>query len=508
MRKILTIAWREYQAMVATRAFMIGMAMMPVLMLGGAWLPGLLQGMEKSEDRRIAVIDRTGRLFQPLKFAAERRTQLLKAEENSTDETSGKLSGEVIPVSLVLKDAKSSETVADGISAFQPGMTRRNPEERKAREALGLEEIHRYVLEEVSAGTFGDEERLALSEKIRNGELYAFVEIPEDILDAELPDLSVISSPEQLQLPTVTWIAEDAALSDAKRWADMSLNQIIRIQRLASTVSAVVLPTVMLELERKAIVQGSGLYFRDESGRITSEEKPNEFASLMLPVGIMMLMFMVIMMSAQPMLESVLEEKTLRIAEVLLGAANANQLMTGKLIGNVAGSLTVFGVYSMGGIIAAIFNGYSDSIPYHILPWFIVYQLLAVLLFSSVFMAIAASVSQLREAQSLLMPVWMVIMLPLFVWFNVVREPNSTLATVMSFFPPSTPMMMTLRMATGATIPVWQTVASFVIMIAGTTVGIVAAARIYRVGILRQGKTPRLTEILGWLFHRDGARAK
>jgi ABC-2 type transport system permease protein len=507
MRKILTIAWREYQAMVATRAFMIGMAMMPVLMLGGAWLPGLLQGMEKSEDRRIAVIDRTGRLFQPLKFAAEQRTRLLKAEENSKDETSGKRSGEVIPVSLVLNDAESSETAAGGVSAFQPGMSQRTPEERKAREALGLEEIHRYVLEEVSADTFGDEERLALSEKIRNGELYAFVEIPEEILDAELLDLSAIKSPEQLQLPTVTWIAEDAALSDAKRWADMSLNQIIRIQRLASTVSPVVLPTVMLELERKAIVQGSGLYFRDESGRITSEEKPNEFASLMLPVGIMMLMFMVIMMSAQPMLESVLEEKTLRIAEVLLGAANANQLMTGKLIGNVAGSLTVFGVYSMGGIIAAIFNGYSDSIPYHILPWFIVYQLLAVLLFSSVFMAIAASVSQLREAQSLLMPVWMVIMLPLFVWFNVVREPNSTLATVMSFFPPSTPMMMTLRMATGATIPVWQTVASFVIMIAGTTVGILAAARIYRVGILRQGKTPRLTEILGWLFHRDGSRA-
>ena len=508
MRKILTIAWREYQAMVATRAFMIGMAMMPVLMLGGAWLPRLLQGMEEAEDRRIAVIDRTGRLFQPLKLAAEHRTRLLKADRKAPDEISDEPSGDVIPVSLVLNDSESSETAAGGMSAFQPGMTQRNPEERKAREALGLEEIHRYVLEEVSAGTFGDEERLALSEKIRKGELYAFVEIPEDILEAELPDLSVITSPEQLQLPTVTWIAEDAALSDAKRWADMSLNQIIRIQRLASTVSPLVLPTVMLELERKAVVQGSGLYFRDASGQITSEEKPNEFASLMLPVGIMMLMFMVIMMSAQPMLESVLEEKTLRIAEVLLGAANANQLMTGKLIGNVAGSLTVFGVYSIGGIVAAVCNGYSDSIPYSILPWFIVYQLLAVLLFSSVFMAIAASVSQLREAQSLLMPVWMVIMLPLFVWFNVVREPNSTLATVMSFFPPSTPMMMTLRMATGATIPVWQTIASFVLMIAGTTVGILAAARIYRVGMLRQGKTPRMTEILGWLFNRDGVRGK
>lgn len=511
MNKILTIAWREYQAMVATKAFMIGMAMMPVLMLGGAWLPKLLQGMEQAEDRRIAVIDRTGRLFQPFRLAAEQRNRLLKSEMVEPEEgvsptpTPTAKSNAVVPVGFITEQSPESlDETGVKMASFHQEIGRADPDQKHAREALGLEEIHRYLLEEVSPESFGDEQRLALSERIRAGELYAFVEIPENLLDAELPNLSDIRSPEQLQLPAVTWVAEDAALSDAKRWADVSLNQIVRAYRLASTVSPLVLPTVMLEVERKSPVQASGLYFRDENGRISSAEKPNELTSLLLPVGMMTLMFMVVMMSAQPMLESVLEEKTLRIAEVLLGAANANQLMTGKLIGNVAGSLTVFSVYSIGGIVAAIGNGYTDSIPWHIVPWFIVYQVLAVLLFSSVFMAIAASVSQLREAQSLLMPVWMVIMLPLFIWFNVVREPNSTLATVMSFFPPSTPMMMTLRMATGATIPVWQTIASFGLMIVGTTVGILAAARIYRVGILRQGKAPRLLEMLSWMIHRDG----
>ncbi len=66
--------------------------------------------------------------------------------------------------------------------------------------------------------------------------------------------------------------------------------------------------------------------------RITSECSP-----FFLPMGIMMFMFMVIMMSAQPMLESVLEEKTNRIAEVLLGSASPLQIMAGKLLGNVAG---------------------------------------------------------------------------------------------------------------------------------------------------------------------------
>jgi ABC-2 type transport system permease protein len=300
-----------------------------------------------------------------------------------------------------------------------------------------------------------------------------------------------------LQLPEIAYVAQDAALADAKRWVETTLNQLIRANRLTT---AGVSPIVLLELERRAPVVGSGLYTRDEAGRISSEKKPNELASIFLPMGLMMLMFMIVMMSAQPMLESVLEEKTLRISEVLLGSANAQQLMTGKLLGNVAGSLTVFALYAGGGLAAAYWQGYSDSIPFHILPWFVIYLLLAVLLFSSIFMAIAASVSQLREAQGLLLPVWMVMLLPMFVWFNVVREPNSMLAVVLSFFPPSTPLMMTLRLATGAIIPPWQIALSFVLLILATVIGVTAAAKIYRIGILWQGKTPKLSEMLMWLI--------
>ena len=155
----------------------------------------------------------------------------------------------------------------------------------------------------------------------------------------------------------------------------------------------------------------------------------------------------------------------------------------------------------------ANWKGYSDNIPFHILPWFLVYQTLAVLMFSSLFMAIGASVSQLREAQSLLLPVWMVMLLPMMIWFNVVREPNSTLATVLSFFPPSTPLMMTLRLATGAIIPLWQVVLSLIILIGGTCCGVIAASRIYRIGILWQGKTPKLSEMLSWLI-RDPATGR
>ena len=483
MQKILTIARREYQAMVATKAFVIGIAMMPILMLGGGWIPGLLKGMEKSENRKIAIVDGTGQLFAPLKMVADTRNQMLSAPtDDAPSETSD----------ATTVDADGNDKSGTGA---KKKLTRDEEEDRKTREAMGMEEIHRYVLEQFPSEKFDDTQRFELSEKIRNDELYAFIEIPADILDPKPVDPAV---PESFQLPEIIYVAQDAALADAKRWADSSLNQLIRARRLTS---AGVSPMVLLELERKASVRGSGLFTRDEQGQITAKEKPNELASLFLPMGIMMLMFMIVMMSAQPMLESVLEEKTLRISEVLLGSANARQLMTGKLLGNVAGSLTVFVLYASGAFIVANWKGFGDSIPFYVLPWFLIYQILAVLLYSSLFMAIAASVTQLREAQSLLMPVWMVMLMPMFIWFNVVREPNSMMATILSLFPPSTPLMMTLRLATGAIIPLWQIVLSIVLLILGTAFGVIAASRIYRIGILWQGKTPKITELLGWLIH-------
>lgn len=480
MRKILTIAHREYLAMVGTKAFLIGLAMMPILMLGGLWVPKLLKGIERPSERRIAVIDGTGKLFAPLSLLAEQRNSLLAMAGAGAAGDQG--------------DAGQGKHVA--------GAAKEDEEERKTRESLGFEDSNRYRLEQIPAESFDDARRLELSEQIRKRELYAFVELPRDLLEVRPLDLAqLVSSPDALKLPEIVYCSEDSALSDARRWLDATLNQLVRAQRLAANG---VSPEALLELERRAQVRSQGLYVRNEAGEIVSEEKPDELLSVFLPMAIMMLMFMIIMMSAQPMLESVLEERTMRISEVLLGSANARQLMTGKLLGNVAGSLTVFALYAGGTLAMTIWRGYGDKIPYGILPWFVVYQTLAVLMFSSLFLAIGASVSQLREAQSLLLPIWMVILLPMMVWFNVVREPNSTLATSLSFFPPSTPMMMTLRLATGATVPTWQILLSFAVLLAGTACGVIAASRIYRVGILWQGNTPRLGQMLSWIV-RDPA---
>lgn len=474
MKKILTIARREYQAMVATKAFLIGLAMMPVLMLGGMYVPSLLKGIQKSEERTIAVIDGTGELFAPLKVIMDQKNQM--TEQFLSDQDEGD------------SPTESEESVSP------------EDEKRRAKQSLGMDDINTYLLEEIPAAELDDEKRLELSERIRDGKLHGFVEIPADILQSKA--LNLENPEENILLPEIIYCSQDSAISDVKSVLREAMTQIIRSRRLEESGLSQML---LLELQKSARIKATGLYDKAEDGSVGPERKPDELTSIFLPMGVMMLMFMIVMMSAQPMLESVLEEKSLRISEVLMGSANAKQLMFGKLIGNVCGSLTVFALYAGGAIIVAARQGYLDVIPVGVLPYFVIFQILAVLLFSSVFMAIGASVSQLREAQSLLLPVWMVMMLPLMIWIMVVKEPNGSLATTISFFPPSTPLMMTLRLATGAVIPMWQILVSIVLLIACTCLGVIAASRIYRVAILYQGKTPKFSEMASWVI-RDPAK--
>ncbi|MFM7863536.1 MAG: hypothetical protein ACKPHU_04940, partial [Planctomycetaceae bacterium] len=84
MRKILVIAWREYRAMVGTRAFLLSLAVMPLLMAGVVCVPAVLNGLQQHQVRRIAVVDHTNVLFRPLQLAAEQRNEQLTASRTSS----------------------------------------------------------------------------------------------------------------------------------------------------------------------------------------------------------------------------------------------------------------------------------------------------------------------------------------------------------------------------------------------------------------------------------------
>jgi ABC-2 type transport system permease protein len=434
MRKILIIAKREYRAMVATKAFMITLVLMPILMGGGIFVQEKLRKHVNLDEKRMVVLDQTGTLFQVLSAAAEARNQT---------------------------------------AIFDP--------------ATGGQIKPCYRLDRGPDGPISDEERLELSTRVRRGDIYAFVEIPKNIF-ALGPSGSAASA---------KFCAQNTVFSDEKGWLQQVLNDAVRRERLRL---AKIDPEAVDRASAWVNVEASGLFAKaSDGGKPTQTAARSEALSFLLPFGIMMLMFMVIMLAAQPMIESIMEERTLRIAEVLLGSVSPSQLMTGKLLGCVAGSLTVVVVYGIGGLGLAQYYHSLDMVPLGIVPWFLVYQVLAVLLFGSIFMAVGACVNDRKEAQGMLMPIMLLVVFPMFVWFPVVQQPTGTFAMWMSFVPPGTAMLMVLRIAASPDIPFWQPVVGVLILLAATGGCVFAAGRIFRIAILAQGRAPKLRQLWRWI---------
>jgi ABC-2 type transport system permease protein len=445
MRKILTIAWREYRAMVATKAFLISILMMPILMFGGLAAMSMLSSIGELKERRILIygVEENPGLFESLRAAAE--------QENA-------------------RKQRTRETPSEATS---------NPRDDFAS---GPQELFNL---EARTEQLDDAARAEISDQIRRGELYAFVELP--------PNMVTDNTGAGFK---VNFYSQDSSLSEARRWLMQNLNRIVQESRLKLSFS----DEQIHQIERaRAPIMVAGLSLVERRGEeIQGAEEKSEMLDIFLPMGLMMLMFMVIFMAAQPMLETVLEEKSQRIAEVLLGSVSPTQLMIGKLLGTVAGSLTIFAIYMGGSYFAAQQRGWTEHLPLHLLHWFLLFQIFGVLFFASIFMAVGASVSQLKEAQSLLLPVWMVMMLPIFVWLLIIRDPLGPLAVGMSYFPPSISTTMILRLATNQTIPPLQLFTSLAVLIVSTLVIVVLAGRIFRVGILWQGNVPKFNQLLRW----------
>src|SRR5205823_3733084 len=148
----------------------------------------------------------------------------------------------------------------------------------------------------------------------------------------------------------------------------------------------------------------------------------HRFAPVIVPIVLMLLMFTLVLMTATPLMQGVVEEKMQRIAEVLLGSLTPFQLMLGKLVGMTAVSLTIAAVYLSGAYWAAHHYGVAEHAPPVLLVWFVAYQTLASLMFGSLFIAVGAACTDMKETQNLLWPVMMLATFPMFVLASVLQE--------------------------------------------------------------------------------------
>ena len=437
MRKMIVVAVREYLAAVKTKAFILSIIAMPIFMGGSILVQTIMRKRVDTTDKKVAVVDQTGQLFEAIAAAAAVRDQKVVYEG----------------------DAAQRKKVSP-----------------------------RYVMERIDSQ--GDDLRqltLALSDRIRDKDLYAFVIIGPDVIrPGEDPGRAKIAY--HSNTPTYDNIYD---------WIMPVIgNRVTEIRFEAMKLPREQVYQAMIPVGSNNL----GLTSTDEAGNIVEAAESNRVANFVVPMALMLLMWMIVMVTAQPLMQSTLEEKMQRIAEVLLGSVTPFQLMMGKLLGIVGVSLTMGTIYLVGGFIAIRQAGFGQFFPAHVVWWFVVFQTMAVLLFGSLFAAIGAAVTDMREAQSLLTPVMLIVVAPLFVWFNVLREPLSPFSTVVSLIPPATPMLMVLRQAVPPGVPTWQPLLGVALVLVTTIACVFVAGRIFRVGILMQGQGANFRELIRWTF--------
>ena len=234
-----------------------------------------------------------------------------------------------------------------------------------------------------------------------------------------------------------------------------------------------------------------------------SESNENAQLRMLVPAGFMFLLWMAVITSGNYLLTSTIEEKSSRVMEVLLSAVSPIELLCGKLVGQagVAGvMLLMYGGVGLAGLGAVAM---LDVVPLPHLLWLVVWFPLAYFTVAAIMVSLGSAVSDLREAQSLIGPAMILLTLPLILWFPIVENPNGTLATVCSFIPPAAPFVMILRL-TGANEPVPLVQALLAMFVSAATVVAIlwAGARVFRVGVLMQGKPPSPMELLRWIKAR------
>lgn len=237
-------------------------------------------------------------------------------------------------------------------------------------------------------------------------------------------------------------------------------------------------------------------------------------SSVIFGYFIAFVLYMMIALYGQTILRGVLEEKTTRVAEIIVSSVKPDVLLAGKILGVGSVALTQVFVWIAGGVALYEFRGpifarfgvpaaaamsvqmptVSPAVGVALLLFFI----LGFMFYSALFAAVGAMVSNQEDVQQAQLPVMLPLIAAILFMTPVLANPASTMAKVVSWLPFSAPIIMPLRMSL---IPIsWTELGA---TLAGLAVACWAAiwvsARIYRVGLLMYGKRPSIGELIKWI---------
>lgn len=227
-----------------------------------------------------------------------------------------------------------------------------------------------------------------------------------------------------------------------------------------------------------------------------------------------MMLYMVILLWSVAVMRATLEEKTSRIAEIIVSSMRPTYLMLGKIIGVGAVGLTQMLVWAVSLVIVLVFAlpavvaarpelAGLEEVPAMLpgpgaLALFVGYFLFGFFIFSGMYAAVGAMCNSDEEVQQAQIPVIFLIITPIMFLTPVIEDPSSTLSVALSLFPFFSPILMWPRVVASAA-PAWQIALSFVLMLGMVFAVAWLAGRIYKVGMLMTGKRPTLPELLRWV---------
>lgn len=234
------------------------------------------------------------------------------------------------------------------------------------------------------------------------------------------------------------------------------------------------------------------------------------------------LMYLILLLYGSQVMMAVTEEKTSRIAEIIVSSVKPFQLMIGKIVGIILVALAQVGLWilclvgiyyfsSSSGGNQVIGSGIAQQIQSVFdlgnlaitLCCFVFYLLGGLLFYSSLYAAIGSAINEdMKEAQSLSFPITMIIIFSIAIMAAAIANPTGSIATWASIIPFSSPIVMMVRVPFGVpgTVPYWQLALSMLLLIVSFIGSTWFAGKIFRTGILMYGKKPSWKEMIKWAF--------
>jgi ABC-2 type transport system permease protein len=341
----------------------------------------------------------------------------------------------------------------------------------------GLRVMPHYIFEEVKPDADEAAQLLELSNRIRSGELFLVLDI-------------------EPKKDLVHYYTNSSGVTQLGLWLPAAVNDGLRRVRLAQMG---VDPARVSDAMREVDVVSMNLVTKDPAtGKILQGEKRNP-VEMGMPFFLVFLLIMVVLIGSAPHIGAVAEDKMQRVFEMLLVSASSFELMMGKVLAALGASLTSSTVYILGGLMVLSGMALFGLAPLNLLPWFFVYLIADVIILSALGVALGSACGSAQDAQQLAFLLFLPVVIPMLTLSPVMAQPNGAFATAMSFVPPFTPVLMLLRQAMPGGVPWWQPWLGLVGVAIFAYFAIWAAARIFRIGILSQGKAPKLAELAQWV---------